>query len=38
MVTIVLMVLEDIIKYLGRKESYILTISALKVSKSFSAY
>lgn len=36
-VTIVLMIIEDIIKYLSCKESYILTISALKVSKSFSA-
>jgi len=31
MVTIILMIIEDIIKYLSCKESYILTISALKV-------
>jgi NAD(P)H-dependent FMN reductase len=35
-VTAVLMILEDIISYIGIKESYILTISALKVRKSFS--
>ncbi|SCN25739.1 hypothetical protein N3C_2462 [Clostridium sp. N3C] len=38
MVTIVLMIIEDIIKYLNCKESYVLTISALKVNKSFRGY
>lgn len=35
-VTAVLMIMEDIINYLGIKESYILTISAIKVRKTFS--
>lgn len=37
MVTIILMIIEDIIKYLNCKESYILTISAQKVIRNFSA-
>ena len=35
-VTAVLMIMEDIINYIGMNETYILTISALKVRKSFS--
>lgn len=37
-VTLVLMILEDIVSYIGVKESYILTLSALKTRKSFSQH
>lgn len=35
-VTVVLMIIEDMMKYISIKESYILTLSALKLRKSFS--